>query len=136
MKRSLSGTALARLTLALVVAGTLALPDLAQAHCCRSLALVRLTPVDPTAQPRLSGKAELIDCFGQLTLVSVRVNGRVPDGTEFIPVLPGREPILGDWFTMTNGSGEGFIQGVSAPLTGRMIEVDDANFTPVLTGTF
>jgi hypothetical protein len=113
-----------------------AAPATVEAHCCKELATVRLTPVDPAARPRLSGRATVLDCFGVMSLVSVKVSGRVTDGTQVIPVLPGAEPLLGDWFTMTGGQGEGFIQNVTPPLTGRTIEVDDDTFTAVLTGTF
>lgn len=135
--RSIHIKRLARTAIAIALAvGLTGVPAIARAHCCKSLAVVHLKPVDPSARPRLRGTAELLDCFGVLSLVSVKVYGRVADGTQFLPALPGIEPIVGDWLTVNKGLGEGFIQGIPTPLTGRTIEVDDSSFAPILTGSF
>lgn len=43
--------------------------------------------------PMLLLAAALDDCFG-VPLLRIRVAGRLPDGTQLIPVFPGREPLM------------------------------------------
>jgi hypothetical protein len=113
----------------------------AEAFCCPQVYTVQLLPVDPTVRPRLSGYAEINECLG-MSFLRIVIRGNTPDGTQLIPTIPGRQPLIGEWFTMTSHRGETVWQNITTygvlagGLAGRVIEIDDFNFNPVLTGTF
>lgn len=122
-----------------MVAALAALLLAAPAHAgfyCRTVRSVPLKPVDPTAVVLRRGFAEIDECFG-LSFLRVRVFGPVPDGTAFAVALPGLEPILGDFFSITGGRADSLLEGLtSAGVTGREVDVLDESFTPVLSGQF
>lgn len=113
----------------------------AEAFCCPQVYTVQLLPVDSAARPRLSGYAEINECRG-MSFLRIVIRGYAPDGTVFIPTIPGAEPLIGEWFSMLNHRGETIWQNVTSygvpagGLAGRTLSIDDENFTPVLTGTF
>lgn len=112
-------------------------PNMAAAHCCKEVASVRLQPIDPIATPRLRGRAVILDCFGVISMLDVIVTSPEADGTTYAPALPGTEPILGDFFSLSAHRGEGFILDISASqVQGRTVSVFDQNFTEVMSGTF
>jgi hypothetical protein len=109
-------------------------PRRASAFCCPPVRTITLQAADPTLHVR--GSAEIDECLG-MSFLRIKVVGRIADGTQYIAVFPGREPLLGDWFTMMGGRGETVWQGITLDfVTGRTLEVTDDSFMPVLTGQF
>ena len=125
----------------LIAIPLLTVSETASAFCCPKVYSVILTPVDPLAKPVLSGFVEINECQG-MSFLHIVVRGNLPNGTQLIPVIPGRQPLIGDWFTVNNRRGETIWQGISqfgkpaGGLQGRTINIDDQNFTPLLTATF
>lgn len=122
-----------------LVIGTVGMPKNAAAVCCPQVYSIKLLPVDPTT--KLVGYAEIVECLN-LSFLHIVVKGYAPDGTSFIPTIPGREPMIGEWFEMTNHRAETVWQNVTtygAPaggLAGRTLTITDFNFVPILSGTF
>lgn len=112
-------------------------PATAAGFCCRPSKMIRLLPTaDGLAQGMVSGTAEIDECLG-MSFLRIVAYGRVPNGTQLIPVLPGLEPLIGDWFTMMNGRGESVMPEMDASrVIGRSLDIVDESFTPLLTGQF
>jgi len=115
----------------------LRVPQAAAGFCCKSSQAIKLVSTDPTIPLRLKrGMAEIDECLG-MSFLRVTVSGNVPDGSAFVVSIPGREPILGEFFSVIAGHGETVLQGIMlGSITGRVVEVSDDTFTPVLTGQF
>jgi len=125
----------------LIAMPLLTVSETAAAFCCPKVYSVTLTPVDPQARPVLSGYVEINECQG-MSFLHIVVMGNLPNGTQLVPVIPGRQPLLGDWFTVNSRRGETIWQGISqygkpaGGLQGRTINIADQNFTSLLTATF
>jgi hypothetical protein len=124
------------LVLVATLAALLVAPAAHAGFYCRTVRSIPLEPVDPTAIVLRRGFAEIDECFG-LSFLRVRVFGAVPGGTSFAVTLPGLEPILGDFFSLTRGRGDSLLEGLTNPgLAGREVDVVDEGFSPVLSGQF
>ena len=128
----------------LAIAGALAIgvlgvspPARAGGFCCRPSLVIRLLPTaEGMAAGLVSGTAEIDECVG-LSFLHIVAFGRVANGTQLIPVLPGYQPVIGDWFTISRGRGETVMSEItSVQVSGAVLDVTDENFTPLLTGTF
>lgn len=121
----------------LIFAGTILFSaQTAGAFNCPAVKKVHLRPTAEGLALGVHGRAEICECFG-LSFLYVKVIGPVPDGTTFIPVIRGAEPVMGDWFSITSTRAETVIESITLiQMKGQTVAVDDVNFVDILTGTF
>lgn len=120
-----------------IAAALLALPEQALALHCRASAHAKLLPVDPAAAVKIRGKVAAISCSDGSTLLEFLVRTRQPDGTAYVPALPGLQPVLGDFFYLAKNKGIGEILNVSVDqMHGRTVSVYDQDFNEVLSVVF
>lgn len=116
-------------------------PKKAEAFCCPQVYSIQLLPVDTAATIKMIGFAEINECLN-MSFLHIVVRSSAPDGKLYIPTIPGREPLIGEWFAITNHRGETIWQNVTTfgvpagGLTGKTLTITDENFVPVLQGIF
>jgi hypothetical protein len=120
----------------LFVLSVFIIPKLTYAFCCPAVKTIHLTPSIEGRALKLHGKAEINQCYG-LSFLHITLSGNVPDGTQFIPVFRSKQPVMGDWFTMTNQHGDTVMEAITLPsVIGKTLSITDASYTDLLTGRF
>lgn len=118
--------------------GTLVLsafPGRAEARGCHAVSRTRLVAVDPTALPRVRGKAAVVECSDGSALIEVKIKAKVSDDTPYITAVTDLQPLLGEWFYMLHNKGEGYLAiGAAAQVQGDTVSIMDGDFNVVATG--
>jgi hypothetical protein len=111
----------------------------ANAFVCPAKIRKPLVPLSPTV--KLQGVAEISECFGN-SFIYIKVKGRTPAGTTFIPVFRSLNPLIGPVISMNHGVGEVIWEGVTAygavngGLTGRVLTITDSSYVDLLSVSF